>query len=254
MSDLRKKILNGERVIGTMINFVDHIDIVKILKVCGFDFFMIDLEHGYMDYTKMAAMAALAKEMDIAILARVPGPQREAVLRMMDMGMDGIMMPNAESKEQAETLIQNAKYAPLGNRGVSLLRGHSCYNPQGTAAEVMANANGNTLIIVQIESVKGLENMEEILSVDGVDVAFIGPNDLCLSLGIPGQMNSPVFIEAVDKVMAYCREKGKASGIQLMDAAALVPWMEKGMAFNMYANEVVMMMNSAKEALRKLKG
>ena len=253
MSDIRARVLSGERVIGTMINIVDHIDIVKIFKICGFDYFMVDCEHGYIDYGKIAAMAALAKEMNIAAFARIPGPDREAVLRLMDMGMDGLMMPNTESTQQAEKLVELAKYAPMGNRGISLMRGHSRYNPTGTPAEYMCSANENTMLIVQIESVEGLAHVDEIMQVEGIDVAFIGPNDLCQSLGVPGDQNNPLYIQSVRKVIKACSARGKQCGIQNMSVQELLTWYEEGVKFGMFSNEVNMLLDVGKRAVKALK-
>ncbi len=253
MANLRGRLLAGEHLMGTMLNISDHIDMVKILKVCGFDYFIIDCEHGCTSYEKAAAMCALSREMGIGCLVRVPECRREPILRYMEMGVDGLMLPNCNTPEQARQLVSYAKYPPLGNRGVSLMRGHTQYLPVPSAVDYMKKANEETLMIIQVESPESVDNLEQIMATEGIDVALVGPNDLCVSLGIPGAFGDPKYIAAVDRVIDVCKKAGKCSGIQTMDPDSLIPWMDKGMTCNLYSNEVRMLMDHAKAALSKLK-
>ncbi len=252
MANLRKRLYNGEKVMGTMLNIVDHIDMVKIMKVCGFDWIIVDNEHGCMAYDKVAAMCALAKEMDMGCLVRIPECSRESILRYLEMGADGLMMPNCNTAQQARQLVEYAKYTPVGNRGVSMMRGHTCYLPVPSAADYMKKANEETLLIIQVESPEGVKNIDEIMAVEGIDVAFVGPNDLCVSMGIPGQFSNPQYLQAVDRVIAACKAAGKFSGIQTMTVDTLIPWIQKGMTCNLYSNEVRLMMDSAQAAIKEL--
>ncbi|MDK2811407.1 MAG: hypothetical protein PWR27_2116, partial [Petroclostridium sp.] len=247
------RLKKGESIIGTMVTVFDNPDIVKMLKVCGFDLFIVDSEHGYMDYSKVAGLFGIARAIGIAGLVRIPEVKREVVLKYMEMGADGILLPNTETVEQARALVEYAKYYPMGNRGVSLLRAHTSYEKIPSAVEYMKKANEETILMVQIESPKGVENVGKILDIEGIDAAFIGPNDLSQSMGIMGQTDNPMFIEAVDKVITAAKERNKFSGIHMMSAAALEPWINKGMTLNLWANDVVMLMNAAREGLSQLK-
>lgn len=253
MSNLKTRLKNGESVIGTMLNVVDNPDIVKILKVCGFDYFILDNEHGSIDYSKAAGLFGMAKAIGISGLVRIPEVKREVVLKYMEMGADGILLPNTETVEQAQALVDYSKYYPLGNRGVSLLRPHAGYENIDNAVEYMKKSNEETILMIQIESPIGVKNVGQILDVEGIDAAFIGPNDLSQNLGIMGQTNNPMFIEAVDKVISAAKERNKFSGIHLMKTEALENWIDKGMTLNLWANEIVMMMNAAKEGIAQIK-
>jgi 2-dehydro-3-deoxyglucarate aldolase/4-hydroxy-2-oxoheptanedioate aldolase len=253
VNNLKKRLAAGENLLGTMINIVDHPDMVKILQVCGFDYFIIDCEHGYMSYPKTATMLAYAREAGIGGFVRIPGPSREAILRYMDMGAAGLMMPNVDTAGQAKALVDHAKYAPLGNRGVSIVRAHSGYNPGMPQAQYMEKMNDETILIVQIESPAAVENISEIIGTPGIDIAFIGPNDLCQSLGIPGAQDHPKYIGAVQKVIDACARAKKHSGMQAMNPDLMKSWIAKGMGFNLYANEVTMLLNAGKEAVGKIK-
>ncbi|WHH57624.1 aldolase/citrate lyase family protein [Petroclostridium sp. X23] len=253
MSNLKERLKNGESVVGTMVTVFDNPDIVKMLKVCGFDLFIVDSEHGYMDYSKVAGLFAVAKSAGIAGLVRIPEVKREVVLKYMEMGADGLLLPNTETVDQAKALVDYSKYYPMGNRGVSLLRGHTGYEKVPSAVEYMNKANDETILMIQIESPIGVQNVGDILDVEGIDAAFIGPNDLSQSMGIMGQMDNPEFIKAIESVITAAKERNKFSGIHMMATDALQKWIDKGMTLNLWANDVVMLMNSARDGLAKLK-
>lgn len=252
-NDLKKRLQNGEKVLGTMITIFDNPEIGKMLKVGGFDYFIIDCEHGSYNYSAVANILALAREAGIPGLIRIPEAKREVVLKYMEMGACGLLLPNTDTPEQAKLLVEYAKYYPLGNRGVSLLRPHAGFEKVDNAVEYMKKINEETILMAQIESPRGVGNVEKILDVEGIDAAFIGPNDLSQSLGIMGQTSHPDFIAAVDRVIDAARQKGKYSGIHLNTVEALEPWLAKGMTLNLWANEVIHMMNSIKEGLAKIK-
>lgn len=253
MNSLKNTLQQGKPITGTMITLFDNPDLIRILKECGFDFFILDCEHGYFDYGKAAGLFAMAREAGLPGLVRIPEVRREHVLKYMEMGSKGFLLPGSETVEQAKALVEYAKYYPLGSRGVSLLRAHTGYAQPSSAKEYMEKANAECLLILQIESVKGVENIDSLLDIEGVDAAFIGPNDLTQSMGIMGQTDHPLYMDAVHKVIAAAKARGKYSGIHLMSAEALKPWLEKGMTLNLWANDVVMLMNAAREGLKKVK-
>ncbi len=252
-NNLKARLKSGKSVLGTMITVFDSPEIAKILKVCGFDYFVIDCEHGPYDYSAAANILAIAREAGIPGIVRIPEIKREVVLKYMEMGAAGLLLPNTETAEQAQLLVQHAKYAPLGNRGVSLLRAHTGFEKIENAVKYMENVNEETVLMVQIESLKGVENVGKMLDVEGIDAAFMGPNDLSQSMGILGQFDNPDFIAAIDQVILAAKERGKYSGTHLTSSDALKPWMAKGMTINLWANDVVLMMAGAKSGLEKLK-
>jgi len=253
MSALREKMNAGKNIVGTMTNILAHPDLPKIFKTCGFDFFIVDCEHGCFEYSQVAAMIAVAKEIGIGALVRVPGALREPILRFMEMGADGLMLPNTDTSELARKLVECAKYAPLGKRGMSMMRGHNRYIPVTDPVAYMKQANADTVLIAQIETAQGVGNIDEILSVEGIDVAFMGPNDLCCDLGVVGNQKAPVFIESVEKVIDAAKRHGKYSGTHCMNQATYDLWHGKGMNFNLYSNEVTMIMNDAARALKGMR-
>lgn len=251
-NDLKVRLKKGEHVLGTMVNLFDNPEIAKIIKVCGFDYFIIDCEHGCFNYNAVANILAMAREVGICGMVRIPEVRREVILKYMEMGAGGLMLPNAESIEQAEKLVEYSKYYPLGNRGVSLLRPATGFEKVDNAASYMDKVNKETVLIVQVESPTAVENIDKLLAIEGIDAAFIGPNDLTQSMGILGQYEHVDYIAAVDHVIEMAKQTQKFSGIQTMSASGLVPWISKGMTLNMWGSEVVIMMNAAKEGLAEL--
>ena len=252
MKELKTRAKNGEKILGTMLMNLANPDIPTIFKVCGFDLFIIDSEHGYMDYSSIAAMISVAKAEGISVIVRIPEVKREVILKYMEMGADGLMLPNVQTKEQAQKLVEYSKYAPLGDRGVALLKAHAGYKAQN-AAEYMQKANEDTILMVQIESGKGVANIDDIIGVEGIDIAFIGPNDLSQNLGIMGQFEHEEFIKAIDTIIASTKAHGKVCGMHMANVAPLLKWHEKGMNFNLYSNETAMIIESAKNGISKYK-
>lgn len=255
MNNLKARLRNGESLIGTMITIFDNPDIVKMLKIAGFDYFIVDCEHGSFDYSKVAALFGMAKAIDIPAIVRIPEAKREVILKYMEAGAAGLLLPDTDTVEDAKALVEYSKYAPMGDRGVSLLRPHTGYEKISNSVEYMKKSNEETVLMAQIESARGVENINEILDVEGIDAAFIGPNDLSQSMGIMGQTDNPKFIEAVEKVIKSAKERHKFSGIHLMyPKKELLPqWINKGMTLNLWSNDVEFIMNAGREGLEKIK-
>ena len=220
MISLKQRLRNGEQVLGTMVATFASPDIGKILKGCGFDFFIIDCEHA---------------------------------LKFMEMGASGLLLPNTETAEQARMLVDCAKYAPLGHRGVSLSRPHTDF-ARVSGAEYMPRANDETLLMCQIESRRGVENIEAILAVEGIDVGFIGPNDMTQDYGILGQFEHPDIVAAFERVIAAARANGKWSGVHFGSAAPLAPWLSRGMQINMCGSDNGLLALGAATMRRQLEG
>jgi 2-dehydro-3-deoxyglucarate aldolase/4-hydroxy-2-oxoheptanedioate aldolase len=211
-------------------------DIAKILQVCGFDFLIVDCEHGSFTTREVANIIAVARGIGMPALVRIPEMRREHALKFMEMGASGLLLPNTESAEQAKMLVDCTKYAPLGHRGVSLSRPHTDFK-KVSGATYMPEANDETILMCQIESRKGVENVEEIIAVEGIDVAFIGPNDMTQDYGILGQFEHPEIVAAFERIVAAAEANGKWAGAHFGGAAPLKPWLKKGMQINMWNSD-----------------
>lgn len=236
MASLKERLRNGEQVLGTMVTTFASPDIAKILQVCGFDFLIVDCEHGSFTTREVANIIAVARGIGMPALVRIPEMRREHALKFMEMGASGLLLPNTESAEQAKMLVDCTKYAPLGHRGVSLSRPHTDFK-KVSGATYMPAANDETILMCQIESRKGVENVEEIIAVEGIDVAFIGPNDMTQDYGILGQFEHPEIVAAFEKIIAAAEANGKWAGAHFGGAAPLKPWLKKGMQINMWNSD-----------------
>lgn len=249
---LRKRILAGEYVYGTMIRQARDPGAPSIYAAAGFDFVFIDMEHGNYSMETVADLICGAKSAGIAPMIRVPHLETHFISRVLDAGAEGIMVPMTSRREQAETIVRYSKYTPIGQRGFGAQTGQTDYKPL-KALEFMKEANDHTVIIAQIETREAIENIDAIISVEGIDVGLIGPNDLSISLGIPDQMGSDVLKKAIDKVVETAKKRGKATGIHIGNIEAIKTWRAKGMTVLAYSTDISFQYNASKSALEGLK-
>ena len=250
---LRKRVLSGECVYGTMIRQARDPGAPAIFAAAGFDFVFIDMEHGNYSMETVADLIRGAKSAGIATIIRVPHLETHFISRVLDAGAEGIMVPMTSTRQQAEQIVRYSKYTPLGQRGFGNQTGQTDYKPLKTP-DFMKEANEHTLIVAQIETREAIENIEAILDVEGIDVGLIGPNDLSISMGIPDQMGSEIITKAIDKVVESAKKKGKASGIHIGNIEALKKWRTKGMTVLAFSTDIGFMYNASKSSLEELKG
>lgn len=226
MTNLRQRIRSGELVLGQLLLELFTPGIGTMLDACDLDFVMYDMEHGRCDIEQAEALIASCRGSKIVPMVRVPDLNFAPLSRVLDIGAKGVMVPRVETREQTEHIVQQLKYAPQGRRGVATGIAQDLYRPTGP--EFFARANEETTVIIQIESVKALENLEAMVSVPGVDVAWVGHYDLTLSMGIPAQFDHPDMLKAMDDVVAACRRHGVAPGFLPPTQEAAAHWIDKG--------------------------
>ena len=215
-----KELRAGGRAVGTMVRLVRNPGVAWIAKQAGLDFIMLDLEHGSSSLETLADVAASARGAGIEIFVRVPELAKGYVSRALDCGCSAVMVPMVESAQQAELLARWCKFAPMGKRGLSSVGIHTGFAPVpgGEASEFMAGANNHVLAIAQIETAAAIEAIEGIAAVPGIDALLIGPNDLAVSLGYPGDLQHREVLAAIDKVAEAADRHGKIFGIHGPDA------------------------------------
>lgn len=226
------RLRQGERVVGTMLRISRHTALIPLAMSAGLDFVMLDMEHGDYSMQTLADLALAGQFSRFPVFVRVPELARGYVSRALDCGVTGVMVPMVETAAQAEQFAQWAKYPPLGGRGLSSVGGHTGYLKMGAAEEMMRRVNGETLAIAQIETALAIDNIEAIAAVPGIDVLLIGPNDLSVSLGCPGRIDTPEEIAAIRKVAETAKKAGKIFGMH-SGTAALASWVGHGMRFFM---------------------
>ena len=250
-SGLRKKVLAGECVYGTMIRLARDPGAPAVYKAAGYDFVFIDMEHGSYSMETVADLIRGAKSVGIGTVIRVPRLQTFFISRVLDAGAEGIMVPMTSTREDAEAIARFSKYAPIGQRGFGS-GAMNDYEPVKTV-EFMKEANDHTLIVAQIETKEAIENIDAILSVEGIDVGLIGPNDLSIALGIPDQMNSEIQTKAIEKVVETAKKRGKASGIHIASVDAIKKWRAKGMTVLACNTDTGFQFAAAKSTLEEIR-
>lgn len=209
---LKEKLKSRQAVFGTWI-MTNSLDNAEILSHTGSDFIMIDAEHGSMDLESAGKMVPVIRGTQTTPLLRVPGNEISQIKRGFDTGADGVMIPMVNTKEEAERAVKYCKYPPLGVRGVgagrAVLFGASAEEYEGYYAQ----ANDEGLVIIQIEHYKAVENIDDILSIPHIDVAFVGPYDLSTSMGLQGQLSHPELLKCYQIVIEACEKYNITPGI-----------------------------------------
>jgi len=207
---VKEKLRAGKPSVGTWIA-MNNPDVAEQLASLGFDWLVFDVEHGLHTLPDIQSMMqAMSSRPDCIPLVRVPINEPVYCKWALDIGAYGVVVPLVDSREEALKAVRACKYPPEGIRGCGPRRASQYYS---RLADYVREANEEVLVVVQIESPKALDNLDEILSVKGVDVAFIGPDDLSLNLGIFLQKQHPTFKAALSKVLEKCKKYGVAPGM-----------------------------------------
>jgi 2-keto-3-deoxy-L-rhamnonate aldolase RhmA len=210
---IRHRLDAGEVVIGTMVTEFATPAVARLTAAAGAEFTLFDLEHSGYGIDRMRTALAAARSADTVPFLRVPDAAYDLIARGLDIGALGVMVPAVESAEEALLVASAARFPPVGKRGFGLLLRDE-WEPEGVPA-TLAKANAETIVLVQIETAAGLEAVDEIAAVGGIDVLWIGHFDLTNSLGIPAQFTHPTYLAAVERVLAACRQHGKTAGFMV---------------------------------------
>jgi len=212
LTSLRARIRAGETLLGCFITWPVS-GVIELAAIAGFDFVVIDVEHGFFSIESVAAMVLAADGAGIAVIVRAPSATSEQLGRYLDAGAAGTLLPRVESVAMARTAIEALKFAPDGKRGLGGVRANRYATvPLG---EFVRRSNDETLIAVQIEREGALAELAAIADEPAVDVLFVGPNDLSQALGAPGDTTSKVFSTEVARVASEAGRAGKAAGIMV---------------------------------------
>ena len=208
---MKRKLLSGEPAFGVSV-MIPSPHIVDIVGRLGFDWVLIDCEHGGISIESVELMVMAAETAGVTPIARPPVNSFEAIGQLMDRNVMGVQVPHVNTAEDAQRAVEAVKYHPLGERGLAAGVRSAGYGYGMSMSEYAEHANYETLVCVQLEEAEAVRNVDEIVSVEGVDVFFVGPSDLSQSLGFPGRPDAPEVREAMDTVFATIAAAGKVSG------------------------------------------
>lgn len=234
---LKEKLFKKELTIGSWLSF-GYTPVTEIMAHAGFEWLVIDMEHTSIDDFIAMQMMQIISLSKCVPLVRVGENDELIIKRAMDSGAQGIIVPMINSREEAERAVNSVNYPPIGNRGVGLSRAQK----YGVGFEDYKKwIEKNSIVIVQIENIKGVENLSEIMSVKGVDGFIIGPYDLSASMGIPGKFEEKEFIDELKTVEDFMRKSKKPGGIHVVhsDMKLLQENIDKGYRFIAYGDDMV---------------
>ena len=209
---LRERALAGETVLGAMVFEFFSPGVSQILAQAGAEFALFDMEHTGLGLETLKSLVASCRGLPIRPMVRVPRGEYHFLARALDVGAEGVMVPMVESVEQAKAIAEATHYPPKGRRGAAFGFSHDHYTTTGDVGATMRNADARNLVIAQIETERGLEAVEEIAAVEGIDCLWLGHFDLTNFLGIPGQFDHPKYLAAMERIVAAGRRHKKALG------------------------------------------
>ncbi|NEO31370.1 MAG: aldolase [Symploca sp. SIO3C6] len=225
---IKSKLKRGEVVLGLFFNS-SYPALIEICGHAGFDFAVIDLEHGALHPLVAEDLCRAADCVEIAPIVRVGKNDPLSIQRALDIGSAGVQVPQIETKADAQASVKAAKYTPLGSRGLSFYTRAGVYTAAGT--QITDKLNEESLVVIQVEGVMGVENLEEIVSVPHIDVIFLGPYDLSQSLGIPGQVHDPRVIDKMNQCIDLIRNSGKIVGTFADNPETAKQWIDAGVQY-----------------------
>ena len=236
VNTVRRRLEEGHRVVGTMVTEFATTWVTRLAARAGAEFVLFDLEHSGYGIERLRETLAAARAVDIVPFLRVPDAHYDLIARGLDLGALGVMVPAVESVEEARLVAEASRFPPVGKRGFGMLM-RDDWHPDGVLATI-EDVNREVLTIVQIETASGLDAVDGIAAVEGIDVLWIGHFDLSASLGIPGEFASDTFRGAVDIVLEAGRRHGKPVGMVCGSAAEGRELFERGFQILSYSIDI----------------
>jgi 2-keto-3-deoxy-L-rhamnonate aldolase RhmA len=242
-SEFRRRLIDRQPLVGSMVTLSSP-EVVELLGGCGLDWLFIDAEHSPMEPRDIQP---LLQASSLPCLIRTKDADVGTIKKALDIGPAGLIVPQVNSREQAESVVAASRYAG-GGRGVGLARAHG----YGTAfADYIREADRSHAIVVQAEHRTAVENIEEIAATEGVDGVLVGPYDLSASLGLLGQVDHPDVLAAIARVRDACRELGKPVGFFGATPSAVAQAIAEGCTLIVVGVDTVMLASRAQEVARE---
>ncbi|HLH70781.1 MAG TPA: aldolase/citrate lyase family protein [Candidatus Dormibacteraeota bacterium] len=248
----KRKLRAGQLVLGHAVFEFATPGIARILQAAGVEFALFDMEHAAFGIDTIRQLVSYARGTTVSPFVRVPTIRYEYIAAALDVGAQGIWLPLVESREQVERAVQATRYPPCGSRGIAYGIAHDDFTG-GDLQETMRRANEEILLTAMIESKRGLENLEEIASHPELDMVWIGHHDLAVSLGVPGDIDHPLLLEAFDRLIQVARRHGKFAGRGVTNVASAVEWVGRGLNAITYSRDIVVFQTTLARHLRQVR-
>lgn len=253
MKTLRSMLQDSELIVGLTTQHVTSHWLAKIWKYSKCDFVYIEYEHGFFNEAQLADFVLSCRAEGLPVVAKVPECSRTHVAKLLECGVTGIQLPWTETREQIDRLVSYVKFPPAGTRAAAPGYGNCDYDSSVDGARFIAEANHETVVLAHLETCRGVQNADSILSSPHVDIAFMGMYDLSVSCGQPGNFTSAEIVEAVNHVIETARRRGKVVGMYVPNAAAARAWSDKGVKLFETASEVDMITQNSQQLVREFR-
>lgn len=252
INTVKAALKRGELQIGCGFGQIRSLQVPRILAAAGFHWTFLDSEHGGFGIETLQDLCHECTAFGIAPIVRVADMQYSLVARALDCGAQGVIFPRVESPELLERAVSWTRFPPAGVRGFGLGAQHIDYE-KATIPQILAHMNENVMTVLQIETKLAVDRREELLAVPGIDAVMVGPVDLSISLGVPGDFEHPMMIEAMEQIRESCVRHGVAPGTQTRNLALAKFWIERGMIFVGSGSETGFLLEKAAETAAALK-
>ena len=239
----------GSPLVGTFV-VVPRIEVVELLTYAGFDVLILDCEHGPYGVETLPALVAAVHGAGAACLVRVPAVDPQVIGAALDVGADGVLVPQVQSAEVAANAVRAARFSPEGERGANPYIRAAAYSSN---PNYFAEANERVACLVMVEGREGIAAVDAILGVPGVDAVFLGPVDISMALDVPGEPEHPLVVEAVSGVVQKAREHGVATGVFAPNPEAANRWFSVGVRLVALSVDTALMLQGFSTALGSLR-
>jgi len=249
---LKGALRQGQVVIGTWVFEFNTPGIARLLSSTGVDFVVYDMEHSGFGIESIRNLVGPSHSLNLAALVRPPAAEYHLIAPVLDVGANGIIAPMVETSEDAARVVQSCRYFPEGRRGAAFSIAHDDFRP-GDAESKRKASNEAVLCGVLIETAKGVENVEEILSVPGIDLVWVGHLDLSLTLGIAGQFEHPRFLVAIDQILKACASHRIPAGIVVSDPQQGIERVRQGFRCLGYWGDLWLLQRALSEGIHAIR-
>jgi 2-dehydro-3-deoxyglucarate aldolase/4-hydroxy-2-oxoheptanedioate aldolase len=251
INKVKKALAEGKVQLGCGFGTFRSEDVARILVAAGFHWAFVDTEHGSFGIETVQDICRVASYVGFCPIVRVADMQYPLVSRALDSGAQGIIFPRVESPELLEKAVSWTKFPPVGIRGFGLTPLFVDFE-KVTIAQMIEHYNANIIVVLQIETQRAVDARDELLSIPGIDAVMVGPVDLSISLGVPGDFQHPKMVDAMEKIRDSCIAHNVTPGTQTRNLPLAKFWRERGMRFLGCSSEVGMMMERASELAKEL--
>lgn len=252
MKTLKQQIQDGQIVFGGTV--AEHLrpSVVKAFANAGFDFIYLEKEHASFEPSRLADFVLCARDNGLTVVSKIPHLERGETAWLLEMGVMGIQLPRTESRQELETLHDYIKFPPIGSRASATGYGNTMYGKPASKVEWYEQANAETMAIAHIETQQGVEQIDDILSADGVDICFVGCSDLSLSYANPGNYRDSEFLSRVQKIIDVALAKQIIPGLPAIDDDMTKYWIDHGVKFFECVSELDLIRSGSAKAMKQL--